>query len=223
MTSDTPACFTNISPADVAVQIHGDSTPARHQLQQQYDTSITQPETFQQEIVHTSSSDITNSAAVQSLYDLSNSGSPTDPYIEPSSSLQHHSPENDIQQVAAPTQQEIAHNLCPDISQQPLSENLTTLQQQDHSNLAPHSMVTRSQHALHQAAQPPCGDALQTRLAFYPAFSGPVRFMHWFLTPMEFQLVTGQHGQSHGSPLFLSFLSQPQQYSLNQSPLAITN
>jgi hypothetical protein len=61
--------------------------------------------------------------------------------------------------VAAPTQQEIAHNLCPDISQQPLSENLTTLQQQDHPNSAPHSMVTRSQRALHQAAQPPCSDA----------------------------------------------------------------
>jgi hypothetical protein len=90
--------------------------------------------------VHTSYPDISNSAAVQSLHDLSNSGSPPDPFIEPSSSLQHHSPENDIQQVADPTQQEIAHNLCPDIShtaghftpppsvhQQPLSENLTTL------------------------------------------------------------------------------------------------
>jgi hypothetical protein len=51
MTSDTPACFTDISPADVALQLHGDSTPARQQLQQQYDTSITQPETFQQETV----------------------------------------------------------------------------------------------------------------------------------------------------------------------------
>jgi hypothetical protein len=51
MTSDTPACFTGISPADVALQLHGDSTPARQQLQQQYDTSITQPETFQQETV----------------------------------------------------------------------------------------------------------------------------------------------------------------------------
>ncbi|KAH8480548.1 hypothetical protein H0E87_030717, partial [Populus deltoides] len=136
MTSDTPACFTDISPADVALQLHdispanvalqlhGDSTPARQQLQQQSDTPITQPETFQQETVHTSSPDITNSAA-----------------------------------VAAPTQQEIAHNLCPDISQQPLSENLTTLQQQDQPNSAPHSMVTHSQRALHQAAQPPCSDA----------------------------------------------------------------
>jgi len=111
MTSDTPACFTNISPADVALQLHGDSTPTSQQLQQQYDTSITQPET-----VHISSPNISNSAAAQSLHDLSNSGSPTDPYIEPSSSLQHHSLENDIQQVAAPTQQEIAHNICPDIS-----------------------------------------------------------------------------------------------------------
>ncbi|KAH8480173.1 hypothetical protein H0E87_030422 [Populus deltoides] len=51
MTSDTPACFTDISPADVALQLHGDSTPARQQLQQQYDTSITQPKTFQQETV----------------------------------------------------------------------------------------------------------------------------------------------------------------------------
>ncbi|KAH8493417.1 hypothetical protein Peur_061760 [Populus x canadensis] len=116
MTSDTPACFTNISPAVVALQFHGDSTPARQQLQQQYDTSITQPETFQQETAAASCPDISNSATVQSLHDLSNSGSPTDPYIEPSSSLQHHSSENDIQQVAAPTQQEIAHNLCPDIS-----------------------------------------------------------------------------------------------------------
>jgi hypothetical protein len=63
-------CFTDISPADVALQLHGDSTPARQQLQQQSDTSITQPETFQQETVHTSSPDITNSAAVQSLHDL---------------------------------------------------------------------------------------------------------------------------------------------------------
>ncbi|KAH8514500.1 hypothetical protein H0E87_007364 [Populus deltoides] len=100
-------CFTDISPADVALQLHGDSTPARQQLQQQSDTPITQPETFQQEIVHTSSPDITNSAAVQSLHDLSNSGSPTDPSIEPSSSLQHHSPKNDIQQVAAPTRQRL--------------------------------------------------------------------------------------------------------------------
>jgi transposase InsO family protein len=63
-------CFTDISPADVALQLHGDSIPARQQLQQQSDTSITQPETFQQETVHTSSPDITNSAAVQSLHDL---------------------------------------------------------------------------------------------------------------------------------------------------------
>jgi hypothetical protein len=91
MTSDTPACLTHISPADVALHLHGDSTSARQQLQQQYDTSITQPETFQQETMHTSCPDISNSAAVQSLHDLSNSGSPTDLYIEPSSSLQHHS------------------------------------------------------------------------------------------------------------------------------------
>ncbi|KAH8481043.1 hypothetical protein H0E87_031090 [Populus deltoides] len=160
MNSDTPACFTNISPAAVALQFHGDSTAARQRnFKADDDTSITRSETFQQETAAASCSDISNSAAVQSLHDLSNSGSPTDPYIEPSSSLQHHSPENDIQQVVAPTQQEIAHNLCPDISQQPLSENLTTLQQQGHPNSAPHSMVTCSQRALHQAAQPPCNDA----------------------------------------------------------------
>jgi hypothetical protein len=71
MTSDTPACLTHISPADVALHLHGDSTSARQQLQQQYDTSITQPETFQQETMHTSCPDISNSAAVQSLHDLS--------------------------------------------------------------------------------------------------------------------------------------------------------
>ncbi|KAH8481197.1 hypothetical protein H0E87_031237, partial [Populus deltoides] len=106
MTSDTPACFTDISPADVALQLHGERLSPPNSREQST-LQLLGTETFQQETVHTSSPDITNSAAVQSLHDLSNSGSPTDPSIEPSSSLQHHSTENDIQAVAAPTRQRL--------------------------------------------------------------------------------------------------------------------
>ncbi|KAJ6866233.1 Retrovirus-related Pol polyprotein from transposon TNT 1-94 [Populus alba x Populus x berolinensis] len=174
--SDTPACFTNIPPASIDLPLHGDSTPACQQLQQQYDTSITQLETLQQETVHTSCTDISNSAAEH-----------------------YHNPKNDIQQMAASTQQATAHNLYPDISnpesqhsipppsdhQQPL--NLTPQQQQDHSNIAPHPMVTRSQHALHQVAQPPYSDASANEFVPNSSTSAPrtmtTRSQHGIIKP----------------------------------------
>ncbi|KAG6791959.1 hypothetical protein POTOM_001095 [Populus tomentosa] len=106
----------------------------------------------------------------------------------------------------------IAHNLYLDISnpesqhsipppsdhQQPL--NLTPQQQQDNSNIAPHPMVTRSQHALHQAAQPPCSDASADEFVPNSSTSAPrtmtTRSQHGIIKPnpkyaLTFVIFTG--------------------------------
>lgn len=151
-----PTCSSSkfIPSADIALQIHDDSTITQQQ-QQQHHIITTQPETLhiQEETIHTTCPNISNFIATQSCHDDSH----TNEYLDNDSSLQHSS----LQEITHTLNRDTFHSAAKHINQNSLDHqqlkqsryNTLTIQQETKPSIPiPHSIVTHSQCALQEAA-----------------------------------------------------------------------